>query len=137
MVSLKWIKSLTNFYWLETNPWQNYIQNSQDLFIVLEDYLLNTAKEFKYFDYGNELDKACFSHDAAYSDSKDLAKRTVSGKILKERAYDIARNCQYDEHQRALACMVYKVFDKKTRSGMSVNEQLAEELHKPVIKQFF
>ena len=25
--------------------------------------------------YRNELDKACFAHDAAYSDSKDLAKK--------------------------------------------------------------
>ena len=32
--------------------------------------------------------------------------------------------------------MVYKFFDKKTGSGVSVNEQLAEELHKPVIKKF-
>ena len=29
----------------------------------------------------NELDKACFTHDAAYSDSKDLTKRTVADKI--------------------------------------------------------
>ena len=46
--------------------------------------------------YRNELDKACFAHDAAYSDSKDLAKRTISDKILKDRADDIARNCKYD-----------------------------------------
>ena len=32
----------------------------------------------------NELDKACFIHDAVYSDCKDLAKRTVSDKILKD-----------------------------------------------------
>ena len=32
--------------------------------------------------------------------------------------------------------MVYKFFDKKTGSGISVNEQLAEELHEPVIKKF-
>ena len=31
--------------------------------------------------------------------------------------------------------MVYKFFDKKTRSGIGVNEKLAEELHKPVIKK--
>ena len=36
--------------------------------------------------YRNELDKACFTHDAAYSDCKDLAKRTISDKILKDRA---------------------------------------------------
>ena len=38
--------------------------------------------------YRNELDKACFSHDAAYSDSKDSAKSTTSDKLLKDRAYD-------------------------------------------------
>ena len=27
--------------------------------------------------YKNESDKACFAHDAAYSDSTDLAKRTI------------------------------------------------------------
>ena len=32
--------------------------------------------------------------------------------------------------------MVYKLFDKKTASGISVNEELAEELRKPVIKTF-
>ena len=42
----------------------------------------------------------------------------------------------YDGYQRALASMVYKFFDKKTGSRISVNEQLAEELHKPVSKKF-
>ena len=32
--------------------------------------------------------------------------------------------------------MVYKFFDKKTGSGVSVNEQLSQELHKPEIKKF-
>ena len=85
--------------------------------------------------YRNELEKACFAHDAAYSDNKDLAKRTISDKILKDRAYDIARNRGCYGYQRALASMVYKFFDKKTGSGISVNEQLSKELHKPVIKK--
>ena len=34
----------------------------------------------------NELDEACFYHIAAYSDSKDLAKKTISDKILKDKA---------------------------------------------------
>ena len=42
--------------------------------------------------YKNELDKACFAHDAAYSDSKDLIKRTVADKILKNRAFNIAKD---------------------------------------------
>ena len=84
--------------------------------------------------YRNELDKSYFTDDATYSDNKDLAKRTISDKILKNRAYEIARNCNYDGYQKALASMVYKRFDKKTVSGVSVSEQLAEELRKPIIK---
>ena len=83
--------------------------------------------------YKNELDKACFAHDEVYSDSKYLAQRTISDKILKD---EIARNGGYDGYQRASASIVYKFFDKKTGLGMSANEQLAEELHKPVTKKF-
>ena len=63
--------------------------------------------------YRSEIDKACFAHDAAYSDSKYLANRTISDKILKDRAYEIARSREYDGYQRALKGMVYKFFDKK------------------------
>ena len=70
------------------------------------------------------------------SDSKDLAKRTISDKILKDRAFEIARNCGNDGCQRALLSMVYKFFDKKTGSVVSENEQLAGQLHKLVIRKF-
>ena len=55
---------------------------------------------------------------------------------MKDRAYEIDRNRKYDGCQRALASMFYKFFDKKTGSGVSVNEQLSEEFNKPVIKKF-
>ena len=55
---------------------------------------------------------------------------------MKDRADEIARNRNYDGYQRALASMVYNFCDKKTASRVRVNEQLAEELHKPVIKKF-
>ena len=67
------------------------------------------------FIYRNELDKACFQHDAAYSDSKDLVKRTQADKILKDKAFKIAYNTRYDGYQRGLASMVYKVFDKNQK----------------------
>ena len=67
--------------------------------------------------YKNELDKACFAHDAAYSDSKDLIKRTVADKILKNKAFDIAKDPKYDWYQRGLASMVYKFFDKKSKES--------------------
>ena len=56
--------------------------------------------------YNNELSKACFVHDVAYYDSKDLAKRSIPDKILKEIADKIAINSKYDEYQRQLASMV-------------------------------
>ena len=55
---------------------------------------------------------------------------------MKDRAYKIARNLNYDGYQTALAGMAYKFFDKKTGSGVSVNEELAKEIHKPIIKNF-
>ena len=56
--------------------------------------------------YRNELDKACFQHDSAYADHKDLINRTKSDKVLRDKAYDIASNPEYDGY------MVYKFFDK-------------------------
>ena len=64
--------------------------------------------------YKNELDKACFVHDAAYSDNKDLIKRTVADKILKNKTFDIAKDSKYDGYLRGLASMVYKFFHKKS-----------------------
>ena len=86
--------------------------------------------------YQNELDISCFTDDAAYSDSKDLAKRTISDTNLKDRAYGIAINPKYDVYQKELARMIYKFFDKKTELGASVNEELAQELHKTAVKKF-
>ena len=105
-------------------------------------------KEFKRtgdsrYIYRNELDKACFQHDSAYADHKDLINRTDADKVLKDKAYDIASNPKYDGYQRGLASMVYKIFDKKsTGSGITRNTAkssssiLADELHKPIIRKF-
>ena len=62
-------------------------------------------KEFKRtgdtrYIYRNELDKACFQHDSAYADHKDLINRTEADKVLRDKAYDIASNPQYDGYQR-------------------------------------
>ena len=58
--------------------------------------------------FRNESDKACFAHDTAYFDSIDLVKRTISDKILSNKAYEISRNCKHDGYQRALASMIYR-----------------------------
>ena len=76
---------------------------------------LQTFKETgdaKYI-YRNELDKACFQHDMAYGDFKDLARITASDKILRDKAFKIAKNSKYDGYQRVLASMVYKFLIKR------------------------
>ena len=66
--------------------------------------------------YKNELDKACFQHDMAQGDFKDLKRRTFSNKVLRHKAFNIARNPKYDGYQRGLASTIYKFFDKKSAS---------------------
>ena len=63
--------------------------------------------------YKKELDKACFQHDMVYGNFKDLARRTASDKVLRDAAFNIAKNPKHDGYQRGLASMVYKLFDKK------------------------
>ena len=52
--------------------------------------------------YQKELDKTCFQHDTAYGDFKDLARRMASDKILRGKAFDIAKNSKYDGLTRGL-----------------------------------
>ena len=42
--------------------------------------------------YKNELDKTCFQHDVSYGDFKDLARRTASDKVLRDKAFNITKN---------------------------------------------
>ena len=62
------------------------------------------------FSYRNDFDKACFQHDMAYGKSKDLAKRTQSDKVLRDKAFKMASDAKYDGYQRGLASMVYKFY---------------------------
>ena len=92
----------------------------------------------------------------AYGDFKDLKRRTFSDKVLRDKAFNIAKNPKYDWYQTGLASMVYKFFVKKsTGSGrpslnsstlysllsssnneIKQNIQSADELHKPIIRKF-
>ena len=111
-------------------------------------------KKFKETDasqyiYQNELDKD-------YEDFKDLTKRTAADKVFRDKAFNIAKNPKYDEYQCGLASMVYKCFDKKTSGGVVTlvgsetlairntsavkienmsNNELADKLHKPIIRK--
>ena len=93
---------------------------------MLEHRLQDIVKELKKIEKGNskhssrtELGKACFVHDALYSDKKYLTKFKKGYKIVLK---SISKYGLY-------------FFDKK-ESGVRVNEKLAEELHKSAIKKF-
>ena len=77
-----------------------------------------------------------------------MADGTASDKILREKTFNIAKNLKYDGYEKNLVSMVYRFFDKKSASltdksakgggaknEIKQNEQLAEELHKPINKK--
>ena len=84
----------------------------------------------------------------AVGDFKDLAKRTAADKVLGDKAFKIVSDQKHDGYKRGLASMVYKFFDKKSQGGgrpsssalqvanNKENIQLADELHKQIIKKF-
>ena len=77
----------------------------------------------------------------AHGDFKDLKRKTASDKVLRVKAFHIAKSPKYDGYQRGLASMVYNFFDKKSKGNgviipLEFNEQLAKELHKPIIRKF-
>ena len=75
----------------------------------------------------------------AYGYFKDLARKTVFDKVLRNKAFDIAKNPKYDGYETGLASMIYKFFDRRTSGGAiksMPNQQLADEFHKPIIKKF-
>ena len=83
----------------------------------------------------------------AYGDFKDLTKRTAADKVLRDKAFKIVSDQKYDGYQRGLASVIYTFFDKKSQgsgrlspSALQIvnnkeNIQLADELHKPIIKK--
>ena len=84
----------------------------------------------------NRLDAACFQNDSAYNKYKDSLDIKNSDIVLKKRALKIAMDPKVNGYQRVLASMVYKFFNKRTK-GLGVNNEiLANELHKPLIKNF-
>ena len=89
--------------------------------------------------YKNEL-KLAFNMIWFNEDFKDLVKRTTTDKVLRDKAFKMASDQKYDGHQRGLASMVSKFFDKKPEGSEIVNNKenihLADELHKPIIRRF-
>ena len=113
------------------------------------DNLLKTKEEYKNlkkqedigYIYQNKLDKACFQHDMADGDFQDFPRRTAADKVLHDKEFNIAYNPKNNVYQRRLASLVYRFSYKKSsgsgiKSEIMENQELAEELHKPIIRKF-
>ena len=97
--------------------------------------------------YRNKLDKTCFQHDMADGDFKELTRKTASDKVLRDKAFSIDKTPKYDGYQRGLSSIIFygkmsaSLTDKSVKRGgvnneIKQNEELAEELHKTIIKKF-
>ena len=109
----------------------------------------NKERVYTSYIYKIELSMTCFQHEMAFGDFKDLERRTGFDKVLRDKAFTIAKNPKSDGYERVLASMVYKLFDKKSTlltdksvsdSGFNIplefKEQKAKKLHKPIIRNF-
>ena len=74
-----------------------------------------------------------FQHEMFYGSFKDLTRRTASDKVLRDKAFNIAKNTKYDGYQRGLAPVVCKFFDKKTSGSCIKNENIS---NKELAKEF-
>ena len=63
--------------------------------------------------YRNELHKVCFQHDMAYGYFKDLARRTGADKVLRDKAFNIAKNLKLIDTKEVLLLWHINVLIKK------------------------
>ena len=68
----------------------------------------------------NELDKACFYHDAAYSKHRDVGNRQIADRKLMDACREIANDTKIDGYQRSLATAIHKFFEKKIQMGQGL-----------------
>ena len=80
--------------------------------------------------YKNELDKTCFEHDMAYGDFKDLAKRTASDKVLRDKVFNIAKNPKYDRYQKMACFSGLQILQTAVSLRLQINLLLIMRLNK-------
>ena len=71
--------------------------------------------------------------------NQKIEQKELNQKLLRDKAFKIASDPKYDGYQRGLASIVYKIFDKKSsgsRVATEPNYQLANELHRQIIRKF-
>ena len=101
---------------------------------------LKETEDSRYI-YQNELDTACSQHDMAYGGLKDLNRKTATDIVSRDKAFNNAKNPKYGWCKRGIASMIYNCFDKEISGGtikneIILNKELAEELHKLIVRNF-
>ena len=61
---------------------------------------------------------------------KGFPRRTISDKVLRVKAFSIAKNPKYDGYQHGLASMVYKFFDKRSSDGNTLCDAIMHNQQK-------
>ena len=90
-------------------------------------YKKSKNQEIQALFFQSEPDKACFQHDKACGDFKNLPRRTASSKVQRDKAFNIARSPKYDWYQRELPSMIYEFFDKKSSGGAIKSEIISNQ----------
>ena len=119
MLNLKKMNEIVNKFLLDGDKFmpEMHLKQSGFSYSACGPFTKNKARIQKFketgdtnYIYKNVLGKISFQHDMAYGDFKDLARRTASDKVLRDKAFNIAKNPKYDGYQRGLATMVYVFF---------------------------
>ena len=69
---------------------------------IKKEQKINGTEHSRYI-YQNELDKACFQHDMAYGDFKNLNRGTAADEVLRDKVFNIAKTPKYDGYHHGLA----------------------------------
>ena len=140
MVSLlKWlsVRLQTKWLWVRV-PLQSFTYSVCGPFTKNKERIqkIKKTRNSRYI-YQNKLDKTCFQQDMAYGDVKNLPRKTASEKVLHDKAFNIAKNVNYDRYPIGLASMVISdTSDIAVKSEIMSNQKLSEELQKAIIKKF-
>ena len=91
--------------------------------------------------YQNKLDKACFQHDLANGDFKNLTRRTAADKILRGKAFKLLKirnimDINVNSLQWSINFLIKKNLGGRVKNGNISNKKLSQELYKPVIRKF-
>lgn len=71
----------------------------------------------------NKLDKACKTHDIAYSQYIDLEHRHAADKILSEEANKVKNESDRNWKEKLAAATVKKAMDAKVKLGLGIDQK--------------